>query len=67
MHGDGIRVKCKTCKNFKVEYWTQFNENVLTRTVLNAGYFLWMAKRVIHLTSVSTTLWTSRWSKGKVH
>ena len=46
---------------------TQFHENVLARTVLNAGNFLWMAKGVTYVISVSTTLWTSRWSKGKVH
>ena len=45
----------------------QFHENVLARTILHAGNFLWMAKRVINVTSVSTTLWTSRWSKCKVH
>ena len=43
-----------------------FHENVLARTVVNAGSLLWMAKWS-HITSGSTTLWTSRWSKDKVH
>ena len=47
--------------------WAQFHEKVLARTVLHAGNFLWMAQMVMYVTSVSTTLWTSQWSEGKVH
>ena len=51
-------------EDYHKECWTQFHENVLARTVLNAGNFLWTAKRVVHLNSDSTSPWTSRWSKG---
>ena len=49
-----------------IEIRTQFHENVLAKTVLNVGNFLWMAKRVTYVTFVSTSLWTSHCSKGKV-
>ena len=45
------------------KYRTQFHENVLVRTVLNAGNMDGQ-KGHNYATSVSTTLWTSRWSKG---
>ena len=52
-------------------YWlsirTQFHENASARKVLNTGNFLWTAKRVTYVTTVSTTLRTNCWSKGKVH
>ena len=34
--------------------WIQFHENDFARTVLNADNFLWMAKRVTDVTSVSS-------------
>ena len=46
--------------------WTRYHENILARTVLNAGNIS-MDGQKGHVTTFSTTLWTSRWSKGKVH
>ena len=62
IQSDGDRMCCWTESSR-----SRLHENVLARTVLNAGNFLWMAKRATDVTSISTTLWTSRRSKGKVH